>query len=126
MSEWPNDLILEFIDLYGQHSVLWDHENPDRKSRDKIYEAWTSIQSGLSTRFDISDLKKKKDSLLASYRMLRRKFLESQKKSDDGIGTYQPTWFAYQSLDKFLNSNQRVSPNRPNLSKVKILYGKFN
>lgn len=108
-TDWPSDLILEFIDLYEQHSVLWDPDNSDRNNRKKVHEAWSSIQRELSTRFDITDLKRKKESLLATYRMLKRKLLTSQKNSDDGVETYQPTWFAYQSLDKFLNANRRLS-----------------
>lgn len=92
---WSNDLVLEFLELYRREQHLWDPKHPQHKNRIENNNAWLRIQSSLSIHCSVVDLKKKKESLMTSFRMhLKRKL-----KSQDG---YSTTWFAYPIMESFL------------------------
>lgn len=87
--------MLEFLELYRREQHLWDPKHPQHKNRIENNNAWLRIQSSLSIHCSVVDLKKKKESLMTSFRMhLKRKL-----KSQDG---YSTTWFAYPIMESFL------------------------
>lgn len=94
MSSWTNDTVLEFLELYRREQHLWDPKHPLHRNRTEVTEAWNRIQASLSMHCSVTDLKKKKESLMTSFRMHLGK-----KKSLDG---YRTTWFAYPIMESFL------------------------
>lgn len=96
MASWTNDNVLEFIDLYRRERALWDPKHPQCRNRNEISEAWQRIQSCLSIcGCSISDLKKKKESLMTSFR-----FHWYRRKKNPH---YRTTWFAYNAMETFLS-----------------------
>ncbi|KAM3966890.1 LOW QUALITY PROTEIN: uncharacterized protein ACR2FA_011772 [Aphomia sociella] len=91
---WSNDVVLEFLDLYRREQLLWDPKHPLHRNRSEVNNAWLRIQTSLSINCSIIDLKKKKESLMTSFRMHLKK-----KKSQDA---YHTTWFAYSLMESFL------------------------
>ncbi|KAL0831804.1 hypothetical protein ABMA28_001336 [Loxostege sticticalis] len=91
---WNNDNVLEFLELYKKEQLLWDPKHPLHRNRSEVTDAWLRIQLSLSINCSIPDLKKKKESLMTSFRMHLNK-----KKSQEG---YHTTWFAYPLMESFL------------------------
>lgn len=91
---WTNDHSLEFIDLYRRERILWDPKHPQNKNRTEIAEAWLRIQSCMNINCSVIDLKKKKESLMTSFR-----FHWHRKKKNPH---YRTTWFAYTAMEAFL------------------------
>lgn len=100
---WSNDVILEFLELYRTEQLLWDPKHPLHRNRSEVNDAWLRIQSALSVNFSIVDLKKKKESLMTSFRMHWNK----KRKSQD----YRTTWFAFPSMECFLSEKYVCSTN---------------
>ncbi|XP_014361108.2 uncharacterized protein LOC106712941 [Papilio machaon] len=95
---WTNNNVLEFLDLYRKEPVLWDPKNPAHKTRSDIAAAWNRIQNSFSLNCSVVDLKKKKESLMTSFRM----HMNRKKKRR---GDYQPTWFLFSHMESFLGGN---------------------
>lgn len=91
---WTNDNVLEFLELYRREQHLWDPKHPLHRNRSEVSEAWNRIQASLCIHCSVTDLKKKKESLMTSFRMHLGK-----KKTQDG---YRTTWFAYPLMESFL------------------------
>ncbi|XP_059054627.1 uncharacterized protein LOC131848707 [Achroia grisella] len=92
---WSNDVVLEFLDLYRREQLLWDPKHPLHRNRSEVTNAWLRIQTSLSINCSIVDLKKKKESLMTSFRMHFNKKKRSQE-------DYSTTWFAYSMMESFL------------------------
>lgn len=99
MAEWSNNLVLEFLELYAAEPVLYDPKHPYHKSKKMQNNAWQRIQQGFSVAMPVSELKKKKDSLMASFRYQMRR-----KKEAMAIGepVFKSTWFAFNFMYGFL------------------------
>lgn len=99
MAEWSNDLVFEFLELYAAEPVLYDPKHPYHKNKKMINNAWDRIQQGFGVAMPVSELKKKKDSLMASFRYQMRR-----KKEAIAIGEplYKSTWFAFNFMHGFL------------------------
>lgn len=91
---WNSDTVLEFLELYRREQHLWDPKHPLHRNRSEVSESWLRIQASLSIHCSITDLKKKKESLMTSFRMHL-----SKKKVQPG---YRTTWFAYSLMESFL------------------------
>lgn len=92
---WTNEMCLEFLVLYKQEPILWNPKYPNAKNRTAVMEAWSRIKSSISIQISITDLKKKKESLMTSYRTNVKKKLETG-------GKYYIQWFAFDIMDSFL------------------------
>lgn len=100
--EWSNELVLEFLELYEKEPCIWNPKHPQHKIR-KVQDAWDSISRNLSQKYSINDLKKKKDSLMATYRKLINKVKASKKAGAGSDSTFKPEWFAYEVMARFLH-----------------------
>lgn len=104
--EWSNELILEFLDLYKNEPVIWNPSHNLNKNRNDHHDAWKRIQEQLLDRTNvtcsINDLKKKKDSLMASYRTCLNKVKKGSETGNGADEVYKPSWFAYDKMDNFL------------------------
>lgn len=68
---WKNETEMLFLEHYHSESVLWDAKHPYYKDKNKNHDAWRRISNVMD--IEINQLKKKKDSLLSSYRFYRKK-----------------------------------------------------
>ncbi|XP_066907107.1 uncharacterized protein [Halyomorpha halys] len=102
--DWSNEKTLYFIELYEKKTVLWDPKHPEHKNRMKLSEAWVDIQRVFDPSIPITELKKKKESLMSSYRPLRRKVMESESNADEADDVFKPCWYAYEAIDRFMRS----------------------
>lgn len=102
--EWSNEVIMEFLDLYEGEPSIWNPQNADHKDRNMIHDAWKRIQGSLSVECSLTDLKKKKENLMATYRKLAFKVKNSTKSGAGSKEAYRPEWFAYEKMASFLHS----------------------
>lgn len=102
--EWTDDAVIHFVQLYRNKDILWDSKHPLYKVSNKKHEAWTEIAAEMAV--DVAELKKKINSLLATYRKIRRKV--SEQTSGMSVEQYVP-WFAYES---FAFLHERYKPRK--------------
>uniref|UniRef100_A0A0A9ZI48 Calmodulin-binding transcription activator 3 n=1 Tax=Lygus hesperus TaxID=30085 RepID=A0A0A9ZI48_LYGHE len=98
--EWTDELTLEFLHLYAKEPVIWHPLHPDHKDRNIIHDGWKRIQSKLGNNCSVSDLKRKRENLMATYR-------KCVKKVETSCGTnerYKPEWFAFETMESFLHT----------------------
>lgn len=89
--------------------MIWDPKNPRHKTRSHVIHAWNCIKRDLSVEITVEQLKKKKESLMATYRLLKRKMAESAKSGAATGNLYKPSWFAFSIMDKFLSETLKNS-----------------
>ncbi|CAK1543826.1 unnamed protein product [Leptosia nina] len=94
---WSNDSVLEFIELYKSEEILWNPKHPSYKNRCQVSKAWERIRNNFGVRCSVTDLKKKKESLLTSYRSIKKKNLPE----------FRVSWFAFPLLDSFLGGKYK-------------------
>lgn len=108
--EWTNEHVLIFLEEYQREPCIWDPAHPDHRNRNKVADAWERIHINLSFDCSVKELKKKKDSLMASFRAI----LNRKKKSfKSGMGTddlFKLNWFAFEVMEKFLASVYCCTP----------------
>nr|XP_021187175.2 uncharacterized protein LOC110373991 [Helicoverpa armigera]XP_049692901.1 uncharacterized protein LOC110373513 [Helicoverpa armigera]XP_049695498.1 uncharacterized protein LOC126054322 [Helicoverpa armigera]XP_049701618.1 uncharacterized protein LOC126055626 [Helicoverpa armigera]XP_049701770.1 uncharacterized protein LOC126055649 [Helicoverpa armigera]XP_049704633.1 uncharacterized protein LOC126056258 [Helicoverpa armigera]XP_049705200.1 uncharacterized protein LOC126056410 [Helicoverpa len=97
---WSNELELTFIECFRAEPVLWDINLKDYKNKLKTHDAWMRISTVMEIPID--ELKKKKDSLMSSYRSYKGKVKKSVQSGAGADEIYQPIWFAYEAMDAFL------------------------
>nr|CAH7740413.1 unnamed protein product [Callosobruchus chinensis] len=100
--DWSNDTVIEFLEGYRSEPCIWDPRNPQYKNRNAVNEAWERIRDSLSVSFTVGELKKKKESLMASFRGLLNKKKNSIKAGAAPEEVYTPSWFAYSLMESFL------------------------
>lgn len=91
---WSNEMTLKFLEMYEEEPVIWDITHPLHKDKRAINDAWNRLQIILEK--SVTELKKKKESLMSTYRLLLKKHKSSHE-------FHKPTWFAYQIMDRFLS-----------------------
>jgi hypothetical protein len=64
----------------------------------------------MSTPVSVTDLKKKRDALMATYRSIKHKILASKKSGAGADEVYRPSWFAFAQLDGFLRGVGKIKP----------------
>ena len=101
--DWSNELTLEFLRLYELEPVIWNPKEPLHKNRTAVDDAWKRIEASLNIKCSVQELKKKKESLMASFRPLLNKVKASMKTSKGADEVYRPSWFAFEAMAKFLD-----------------------
>ncbi|XP_066593824.1 uncharacterized protein [Prorops nasuta] len=94
---WSMEQILEFIEALEDEEPIWNHKHKQHKDRDSVYGSWIRLQKRFN--IPIKEMKKKKDTLFATYRKLSRKVTDSKRL---GRNVYTPIWSPYKPLDRFL------------------------
>lgn len=89
--DWGNNLILRLIDVYREKTILWDVKDVFFKNKKKKEDAWEEIAREFDT--STSDVKKKINSLLASFRRERQKIIKPSGAGTEDI--YDRKWFAF-------------------------------
>lgn len=100
-TKWNNELELTFIDCFRAEPILWDTSMKDYRNKFKSHDAWMRISTVMEIPAD--ELRKKKDSLMSSYRSYKNKVKKSIQSGAGADDIYQPIWFAYEALDNFLS-----------------------
>lgn len=100
--EWTNERILEFIVNLEAEPIIWDPKETLHKKKDAIHDAWIRLKSNLSFEMSVQELKKKKESLMAYYRIHINKIKKSMKSGAGSDEVYKTSWFAFDALDGFL------------------------
>lgn len=118
--EWSNELVLEFLDLYQKEDLIWNASHKMHKNRNAIYDAWKRIRDQMSTDCAVEDLKKKKDSLMASFRTCLHKVRVTTHSGTGVDEVYKPQWFAFQKMASFLR--EKDQPRKTINSEVSNLY----
>lgn len=110
--EWSNELTLKFLKHLSKENVLWDRNDPRHKEKYKVQEAWDRLSTAMGMPVD--ELKMKKTSLMASWRPLVRKKVASIESATHEDEIFQPSWFAYDVMERFLGKlygiEQTVKP----------------
>lgn len=100
--EWTNEAVFQFLEAYQMEPCIWNPGHPLHKNRNEVTDAWKRILEGLQFNCTLTELKKKKDSLMASFRMLLNKkkcYIKSGNGTDE---VFKPNWFAYETMENFL------------------------
>ncbi|KAJ8915431.1 hypothetical protein NQ315_003192 [Exocentrus adspersus] len=100
--EWTNRSTLEFLELYQNEPVLWEPMHPYHKDKKHLNDAWVRLSEAME--MPITELKRKKDSLMATFRSHLRRKKGSFKSGASASGIYKPVWFAYDIMEAFLGS----------------------
>lgn len=95
--EWNNELTLEFLEAYEKHPVLWNSLHPGHKNKNTLQDVRTEVANELSVTIPVVALKKKKESLMSTYRSLRKKIVYSDFR-DYCIGV---TFFALRNITTY-------------------------
>lgn len=123
--EWNTELIMEFIQLYEKHPVLWNAKHPGHKNRNALTDAWVDISKEMSTEISVLELKKKKESILSTYRNLRKKVMTTTITGTGSNEVYKPSWFAYDAIDRFIRATKMKIPSLSSevrLLAIKLIY----
>jgi len=101
MCDWSNEFTLKFLELYQNEPVIWDPMHLYHKDRKQINDAWVRLSRQLEC--PVTELKKKKDSLMATFRGHLRKKKASIRSGAGVNDIYKPIWFAYEYMESFLS-----------------------
>ncbi|XP_028173941.1 uncharacterized protein LOC135079640 [Ostrinia nubilalis] len=112
--DWTNAMVLEFLHNYELEPVLWDPQNPNHKRKHHGFGAWERIMRNLTWDCKIEDLKKKKDSLMASYRFHCNK-IKKMKTDPTGENVYTTNWFAFDCMNSFLGRVYDLEYDKTNI-----------
>lgn len=63
---WNNELELKFIEYFQSEPILWDAKHRHYKDKRLNHDAWNRLAELME--IEVPELKKKKESLFASYR----------------------------------------------------------
>lgn len=95
---WTNEKELAFLRIYKTEPILWEHNHEFYRDKSKMEYAWIRVSK--QTGFSLSDLKRKKESLMATYRGHLRKIKKSQRAGSKKV--HKPIWFAFEVMNSFL------------------------
>lgn len=115
-----NDFNLKFIEAYQREPCIWDPAHFHHKNKKKVSDAWLRISNDLVEGVD--DLKKRKESLMATFRGHLRKKKASIKSGAGEEDVYKPIWYAYDLMESFLGRIYDCNPTistQETVSKVK-------
>ncbi|XP_063625247.1 uncharacterized protein LOC134796984 [Cydia splendana] len=93
---YTNELVLQLVQAYKNHDVLWDSSNPDFKNRTKKNDAWDDIAN--TVNIPRREVESKIHTLRSQFAREKKKISQSRKNGNEL--KYSP-WFAYEPM-KFL------------------------
>lgn len=89
--EWTNQVIFEFLTLYQNEPALWNSANAEHKNKQNTYDAWSRIKTELGDGImTITEIKRKRDNLMSTYRRLRSKVKASKPTGTGTSDVYKP------------------------------------
>ncbi|KAJ8937238.1 hypothetical protein NQ314_011993 [Rhamnusium bicolor] len=100
--QWSNERVLEFLELYQAEPLLWNPMIRDHKNRNAVADTWQRVKTNFSMPCTINEFKKKRESLMSTYRLYYKKTKESIRLGAATSEIFRSTWFAYELMDSFL------------------------
>ncbi|XP_045495297.1 uncharacterized protein LOC123701491 [Colias croceus] len=97
---WKSNEILLFIELYRNEPIIWNPRHEFHKNKNKVNDAWIRIADKIY--IPINELKKKKESLMTTFRMHQKRKTKSIKSGMGEDELYIPIWPYYDPLEAFL------------------------
>ncbi|CAK1592717.1 unnamed protein product [Parnassius mnemosyne] len=94
---------IRLIQLYGSFKMLWDSKDPDHLNKSKREDCWMKISKEM--KLPIPELKKKLDSLTASYRREKSKQRKSNITGSGADEIYISKWFGFKYFDFMSNKD---------------------
>ncbi|XP_069684004.1 uncharacterized protein [Periplaneta americana] len=88
---------IRLIELYKNHSFLWDPKDEAYHKRVKRENAWKEMSAILQQ--PVSTLKSKMRTLMGSYRSERSREKKSRISGSGSVDIYESKWFAYKYFD---------------------------
>jgi hypothetical protein len=56
MSDWSNELVLEFLELYQAEPTIYDPKHPAHQNKMKVNDAWMRIKRALSADVSVTEI----------------------------------------------------------------------
>ncbi|GAB6019199.1 hypothetical protein CHUAL_000816 [Chamberlinius hualienensis] len=106
-SKWSNETIVQFLEIYERHKVLWDVRLDNYKNRqDRDLEVKKLIEElkEKGIHLDPTTLRMKIKSLKTVYNQELDKVLISERNADHSSKIYKPRLFWFDRIDRFLRS----------------------
>ncbi|XP_077286545.1 uncharacterized protein LOC143911526 [Arctopsyche grandis] len=97
---WSKDRELSLLECFQAEPILWQSKHKDYKKKNLVHNAWKRI--GAIMCIPLTECKKKKDSLMSSYRGYKKKVKDSIHSGAGSSEVYKPIWFAYDVIGSFL------------------------
>ncbi|XP_045491091.1 uncharacterized protein LOC123690974 [Colias croceus] len=98
--QWSQEQTMLFLETLQAEPFIWDPSEKSHKDKKKVNDAWVRIRDVFE--IPVEELKKKKDSLFATYRGYYRKIEASLKSGAGADDVYRPVWFAFEFMNSFL------------------------
>jgi hypothetical protein len=58
--EWSNEMVLTFLDYYGEEPVIWNASHPSHKQCNEVHDAWQRIEEKMGGEVSVVQLKKQR------------------------------------------------------------------
>ncbi|KAI5634420.1 alcohol dehydrogenase transcription factor myb/SANT-like domain-containing protein [Phthorimaea operculella] len=97
--EWSFDTHVRFLECYGNEPVIWNPDHPNKTKKKDVHEAWIRLSQAMDNT-PIPLLKKKRDSLMATFRGHFRKKKASIKAGASEDDIYTPRWQYYSIMER--------------------------
>lgn len=109
---WSNDTTIEFLQLIQTEPAIWDPKHKYNKNRFRKNDAWIRVKENFSQPCTLEELKRKRNSLMTTYREILKKMkslIKSSSDDDDNI-IHKPSWFAFEVMHNYLGPVYNGSP----------------
>lgn len=100
--EWTDEKVLSLIESMREKPVVWDPTNIFKKNKAKRGDAFRELAADFPPA-SAEDIQVKWKNLTQTYRNARRKLLNSKRSGTGRQDICTPTWFAYATMDVFMN-----------------------
>lgn len=100
--EWSEDKVLCFIEAVREKGMIWDPNNILKKKKYKRADAFRELMLVFPPA-TAEELSSKWKNLCQAYRNIRQKVVNSIKSGAGREDVYTPSWFAYNTMDAFIN-----------------------
>lgn len=116
--EWPDCKSLQLIQLYREKRILWDPLDKNYKNSKKKMDDWEEIATKMNT--DVTNVKKKIESLQGSYRRERQRQDTSHRSGAGTDDLYKSKWFAFNEM-QFLNDKYKPRQTKDTMNVNQIV-----
>lgn len=100
--EWSEAETFQFLELFQKEPIIWDPKHKHHKNNQKVNDAWVRLSEEMCR--PSTDLKNKKNSLMATFRHHLRRKKQSLKSGAGEDDVYKPVWLYYDTMETFLAS----------------------
>ncbi|KAJ8939893.1 hypothetical protein NQ318_023233 [Aromia moschata] len=100
MATMNNEEVFQFIELYQAENCIWNPRNKHHKNKNLVNDAWKRISGIMGV--PVHEVKKKKESLMTSFRGNSKNKLLSMKSGCGEDDAYKPIWIFYDAMEVFL------------------------